>query len=257
MAKKVLNARDLVTDIISGLSDNALMEKYKLAPKGLESTFKKLLDEDLITPAELDKRSAIDYEDTVDIDLSGVEFRAFSPKIRVLGENIQAFEAGVPWELELTGKQILKERGIGEPISGKWYSLQAFLDAMRSIEKKSDPFILTRIGEEISTHARLPSDLDELVKCLVSLDDHYCANHRGGDIGNWEFESLGVENGMNRVKMVSTSHYPCSFDHGVLRGFARKLKPEDCSDILVRHDGAAPCRAGGGDSCTYFISWWV
>jgi len=42
MGKPVIDAREVLTDLKSGLDDRDLMKKYKLSSKGLESLFKKL-----------------------------------------------------------------------------------------------------------------------------------------------------------------------------------------------------------------------
>jgi hypothetical protein len=41
--KAIVNAEDAVRSIRSGMTDEALMEKYEISQKGLESLFKKLI----------------------------------------------------------------------------------------------------------------------------------------------------------------------------------------------------------------------
>jgi len=69
VAKKEINAKEFMSDLESGLDDPALMKKYRLTPKGLESTFRKLLTVGLMSRLELAARRS-GQEETV--DLSGV-----------------------------------------------------------------------------------------------------------------------------------------------------------------------------------------
>jgi hypothetical protein len=68
MGKREINAKELVGDIRAGTNDFGLMEKYKLTPKGLDSTFRKLLAVGLISSNELAVRKT-GHEETVDLDL--------------------------------------------------------------------------------------------------------------------------------------------------------------------------------------------
>jgi hypothetical protein len=74
-------ARKAARDIKSGVNDFALMEKYRLSSKGLQSLFNKLISAGLITKADLDKRS-LGFEDTVEIT---EEMLSLSGALRILG----------------------------------------------------------------------------------------------------------------------------------------------------------------------------
>ncbi len=54
--EKSLSAREVIRDIRAGLDDAALMEKYKVTPRGLQSLFKKLVAAGALTQAEVDAR---------------------------------------------------------------------------------------------------------------------------------------------------------------------------------------------------------
>jgi uncharacterized protein (DUF433 family) len=56
MSDKRLSAVDVLADIRAGLSDSALMEKYRLSAKGLEHVFTKLVGAGLISQMEIDRR---------------------------------------------------------------------------------------------------------------------------------------------------------------------------------------------------------
>ena len=68
-AKPRLNAREVVADIRSGLSDEQLMSKYGLSAKGLTALFDKLAAANLISRGELEARMS-HRESTVDLEIT-------------------------------------------------------------------------------------------------------------------------------------------------------------------------------------------
>ncbi len=51
--KRIINAREIIDDVRSGMSDAELMEKYRLSSMGLQSAFSKLLNSRLLTVDEI------------------------------------------------------------------------------------------------------------------------------------------------------------------------------------------------------------
>ena len=54
-----INAKQLLVDIWSGMDDEALMVKYNLLPRQLQSAFRQMINAGLITPLELANRLRI------------------------------------------------------------------------------------------------------------------------------------------------------------------------------------------------------
>ena len=54
-----INAKQFLVDIWSGMDDEALMAKYKLLPRHLQSAFRQIINAGLITPLELSNRLQI------------------------------------------------------------------------------------------------------------------------------------------------------------------------------------------------------
>jgi hypothetical protein len=50
MAKRTVDAKEILDDIKAGMDSTALMEKYQLSEKGLQSLFKKLKDAGVLKP---------------------------------------------------------------------------------------------------------------------------------------------------------------------------------------------------------------
>lgn len=66
MSKREISAKEFMNDVGSGMDDIGLMKKYKLTPRGLDSTFRKLLTVGLISHMELNSRTE-GQTDTVDL----------------------------------------------------------------------------------------------------------------------------------------------------------------------------------------------
>jgi hypothetical protein len=67
MQKRAIKAKVILADIRNGISDDDLMRKHRLSPKGLDSVFRKLLRARVIKRADLMNR-ANSFENTIDLD---------------------------------------------------------------------------------------------------------------------------------------------------------------------------------------------
>jgi hypothetical protein len=173
----------------------------------------------------------------------------------VIGEVVMAFMAGFPPAIQDAGLQVLEEHGISNIEAGRYYPLGSFLNAMQSVSDRFGDEMLYRIGTEIAANAVLPPNVSSLMSSLSSIDQAYQMNHRNGEIGRYDFQDLGKENGLRRAKMICTNPYPSAFDRGVIDGFSRRFKPNDAIDVIVRLDTSSPTRKNGENSCTFLISW--
>lgn len=55
-AAREIKARDVVDDLVSGIDDHRLMNKYKLTFRGLQSLYRKLVEAKVIKPGPLQER---------------------------------------------------------------------------------------------------------------------------------------------------------------------------------------------------------
>ena len=67
MQKRAIKAKEILADIRNGMSDNDLMRKHRLTPKGLDSVFRKLLRARVIKRADLTARTN-SFENTIHLD---------------------------------------------------------------------------------------------------------------------------------------------------------------------------------------------
>lgn len=143
----------------------------------------------------------------------------------------------------------LAEEGISEPAPEEWYPQQSWLNAFEKIANDLQPHVLDRLGEALPDVAAWPNDFDTVPAGLQSIGDAYERNHRGGDIGSYEFEIIDERTG----NVTCNNPYPCQFDRGLIRGVAQKYAPGD-SFVFVEETGET-CRRDGDDTCTYTVHW--
>ena len=184
------------------------------------------------------------------------EFISYEPeRVEVIGEVIESFVFGFPEGMRDFGLAALAKHGINDLDSKRFYQAQPFLHSMRDVAQRIGRNMMTRVGEQIALRVKLPPAWDSLEAALGGLNEAYHSKYRGGEIGAWNYIHHGEEGGLFRGTMVSTNHYCCAFDRGVLEGFANRFKPKGITDAVVRHDDSQGCRKYGSDSCTYVITW--
>lgn len=175
------------------------------------------------------------------------QFKPFSDNVEVRGQAVISILAGMAHSKDRALK-ILSKHGIDNPTPEGWYSQRAFLEAFRDIAEEIGPYALYCIGEKVPEHAKFPPDIDSMEKALSSIHTAYHMNHRGGDIGSYEFHTAPD----GAMRFVCRNPYPCEFDRGIIESLARRFAPAG-GHVTVRHDDAAPCREKGDDSCSYSI----
>jgi uncharacterized protein (DUF433 family) len=72
MSKREIKAKNILEDLRAGLTDDQLMEKYRLSPTGLKSLFDKMVAAKVMTKEEYAWRP-VGWDDTVSIDLSEIK----------------------------------------------------------------------------------------------------------------------------------------------------------------------------------------
>ncbi len=59
MAKRTISGKSIAADVVEGMGDTFLMERYNLTPNQLELVLRKLLDANLITDMQLYERTTL------------------------------------------------------------------------------------------------------------------------------------------------------------------------------------------------------
>lgn len=144
------------------------------------------------------------------------------------------------------GEQILGEHGIQEVTPEDWYPLRPYVDSLLMIGEKMGPNTLFQIGRQIPNHVPLPPGIDTFEKVMASFGMAYDMNHRGVKQGVIPFTITDPRHGT----ITTGTPYPCDFDRGVIQGFFTKLLS---TRPTVNPVEGKPCKARGGETCTYEI----
>jgi hypothetical protein len=176
------------------------------------------------------------------------EFKALAQGVEVNGQTVLTVVDGMN-VMRTQAYEILKKHGINNPQPKSWYPQQAWLDAFKEIAQRVGRSTLFQIGTKIPDNADFPSNIDTLDKALAAIDIAYHFNHRGGEIGHYQY----IKTGEYTAKMFCNNPYPCEFDRGIISAMAQRFKPADVA-ITIIHDETSPCRKKGAEDCTYLIS---
>lgn len=172
----------------------------------------------------------------------------FSPASTVSGGNILSMLAAMG-PFRRRGEQLLEENGIRGVEAEGWYPLNAYVRSLRSIAEKMGPNTLFQIGRQIPNHVPLPPGIDTFEKVLASFGMAFDMNHRT-DAAPGTTITYTVQNPRTGT-IVTGTPYPCDFDRGVISGFFQKLL---ATRIHVEPQSGAPCKARGGETCTYTVT---
>jgi hypothetical protein len=192
------------------------------------------------------------------------QFVAFNKDVEVKGQTVLSVVEGMG-AFRSQALKILKENGIDDPASDKWYSQQAWLNAFKEIHDHLGEKTLHSIGKKIPESARFPPEIDSIFKALAAIDVAYHMNHRLNGkvmfdpatgtmtegIGHYQCEKIDD----HRVMMACNNPYPSEFDRGIILTMAQKFLPSDAKILKAELDPAKPTRKNGADSCTYNVSW--
>lgn len=178
------------------------------------------------------------------------EFRAFSPKVEVLGQAVLAIVGGMEI-IRTKAFRILAQNGIPSLEADQWYPQQNVLDAFKTVFEKIGPSTVQAIGRKIPETAAFPPSINSIETALQSIDMAYRMNHRGAaKLGFYRFEGAGPR----QAKMICENPYPCDMDLGLIGGMADRFRPKDSLRVKVDH-GPGACRHNGAESCTYSVNW--
>lgn len=171
-----------------------------------------------------------------------------SPKVEVSGGVVLGMVA-VMGAFKSVALRILAKNGISDPQPEKWYSHQAFLNSFKSIVEEVGPNTLLQIGRQIAIQGELPPTLTDPHQALQALDMEYYSQHRGGDVGHYNYVATGERSGT----MICNTPNPSDFDRGLLQTLVEKLAKGSLVEVTL--DERAESRKRGGKSCTFLISW--
>lgn len=175
------------------------------------------------------------------------QYESFDPNVEVIGQAIQSTLVG----LDEQTVPILKKHNLYPIDPESWYNQQAWMDAFKEIAGLG--FMnMVAIGMRVPDNAKFPPDIEGVHSVLGLLNVAYQMNHRGGEIGSYDYEPTGERSGV----MVCRNPYPSDFDYGLIYRTVQKFVTDESEDgIIVKRDDTVKNRTTGGDTCRYEISW--
>ncbi|MDR3419000.1 MAG: hypothetical protein P4L83_22735 [Nevskia sp.] len=191
------------------------------------------------------------------------QFKAIKPNVEVNGQTVLSV-ANALGAMKDTGLRFLREANLNDVKENGWYSQQDWLNAFEKIANKIGNTTLKVIGASIPDNARFPPEINDIHKALAAIDVAYHMNHRiGGKVMFDPSTGILLEGiGHYRYTRVSDREahircdnpYPCAFDRGLIEKMAKRFKPAATATVKVEHD-ESKCRAKGGESCLYRVTW--
>jgi len=156
----------------------------------------------------------------------------------------------------------LNKEGLVEFDANTWYPVVRWLSTLRRVGKDFGDKMLMDAGIAVPANAVFPPFVKDIDSAIQSIDVAYHMNHASGGkpmfdpatgaitegIGHYGFKRLPNQ---RRIIAEVSSPYPCPFDNGLILSMARRFE----KTAGVSHDTSKPCRAKGGLSCTYVVSW--
>jgi hypothetical protein len=180
-------------------------------------------------------------------------YEPFDPEVEVHGRTVLAVvDEGLARFSEAhreRARETLADHGVEAPAADEWYPQSAWLATFEAVAADLDQHLLDRLGEQIPAVADWPDGEESVPAGLRTVDEAYRRNHRGGEIGRYEFERTDDHEG----RMVCETPYPCAFDRGLIRAVARRSSPVE-TFVYVEETGEE-CRRDGADTCTYTVHW--
>lgn len=168
----------------------------------------------------------------------------------VIGRSPLSYLAAAESVSEMFHKHMMNElarNGIEEPEPEEWYPLAGALAVLYELGEEYGEASLENAGRHIPQHVEFPPGLSGVEEALRSIDEAYHANHRGGEIGSYEFHSERS----GKARVVCENPYPCGLDQGLIRGVANEFAN---SSVYVEETGDE-CRMEGDSHCEYVVKW--
>ena len=181
------------------------------------------------------------------------QFIPFEKDVKVNGQTILSVINGVNKFFKAKMDEILIKYGIINPVAGKWYSQEAWLNSFKDISNTIGKHTLFSIGKAIPENADFPKEINNIESALNSINIAYHNNHRGGEIGYYKLVSFSKKE--KKAVMECKNPYPCHFDRGIITAMVRKFAPIDSLDQEIILDTSKKSRLTEEDSSWYLISW--
>jgi hypothetical protein len=164
--------------------------------------------------------------------------------ITVVGEVIMTVIKSI--ESDALCEILLARNGLKNVRAGELYPMTKWAGLLFDLERKM-PTVCKKAGELIVSTVPLPPHIAGFEQMLAMHNKAYYMNHIGareGEIGFFKWEKKAEK----EFSCVSNVPYPCSYDMGIIIGFAGRFN----LTATVEHANDA-CRSKGDPQCNYRV----
>jgi hypothetical protein len=186
---------------------------------------------------------------TMDADTE-VTGRYITSMVKSAGEVSPVFEKKM--------KELLSEHGIDDPDHEKWYSAEAFIEAVNQATDRIGSKTIAQAGEEMGRDVPKPEDAESPHDVLKTVDEAQQAAYRGGSeerpAGSYTYERLGDREA--RCAVTEDFAYPDEISEGSLRGIVKDMVDRG-SDVRIEEVDPKPTDhpEKSDERIAYRISW--
>lgn len=173
------------------------------------------------------------------------------PQIEVIGSNVLSLLENLQAD-EIRPYTI--KHNLDKIELDQWYPLTNWLNLMNDLAEETNlSSNLVAIGIKLAEKVNLPPHMKDATfhDILMSWDDIYHHQHRGGEIGHHHVEQ--VED--NYYVCTFTDVYPDDFKYGLAYGFARRFLPKGTPFNIRYRDAFNRMDLGGAENTIMEIKW--
>lgn len=115
--------------------------------------------------------------------------------------------------------KVLEKHNLYDVQTNQWYDLDKCVSYLKELQELFGPNTMKIIGDKVISNKKFPKQIKTLEDALTSLDKVYKSNHRGSNIGKYEYHNLTEKH----YTISSTTPYSDAFDQGLILGLTKSF----------------------------------
>lgn len=163
--------------------------------------------------------------------------------VSVNGYTISALLDGL-YLLKKLALNVLKHNNITDIKCNNWYPMSSWVFAINELLEFLGPDIFYQFGKDVPYKTLWPQDICGVHNALRAIDKAYHLNHRGNNIGQYDYTILDDTAGM----LSCETPYPKIFDKGLIQSTVSKYKVGETTHNMAITESDS-------EANTYIIEW--